>query len=147
MERVLSIVWLAIQVIFKTWPEQNRANNVLKTRSPTSAECRLVMVVRLVKKAMLEVPNAPVVTPVNQGRVTGAHVKNVRRVNLVHPMIKTLLRAHCAKLACIKTKEAKHLVYRAYLARMLHFLHSVEPVSFSYVPGMHGKQDAWPVLV
>ena len=76
------------------------------------------MVVKWVKKVMLEVPNVPVVTPVNQGRVLMVRVKNVRRVNLVHPMIKTLLRAHHAKLAIIKQVRAKHLVYHAYLARM-----------------------------
>ena len=76
------------------------------------------MVAKWVKKVMLEVPNAPVATPVNQERVLMVRVKNVRRVNLVHPMIKTLLRAHCAELVIIKQVRAKHLVCHAYLARM-----------------------------
>ena len=63
-------------------------------------------------------PNAQVATPVNQAQVPMVRVKHVGLVNLVHLMIQTLLRAHCAKLAIIKQVRAKHLVYRAYLARM-----------------------------
>tara|TARA_B110001469_G_C9283640_1_gene156552 strand:+ start:55 stop:405 length:351 start_codon:yes stop_codon:yes gene_type:complete len=76
------------------------------------------MVVKWVKKVILEVPNAPVVTPVNQVLVPMVLVKHVMRVNLEHPMIKTLLRAHCAELVIIKQVRAKHLVCHAYLARM-----------------------------
>ena len=81
-------------------------------------ECRRVTVVKWVKKVMLEVPNAPVVTPVNQERVAMVRVKCVGWVNLVHQMIQTRLRAHRAKLAIIKQVRAKHLVYRAFPARM-----------------------------
>jgi hypothetical protein len=49
-------------------------------------ECRLVIPVKWVKKVNRAVPNAPVATLVKRVRVMGAHVKNVRRVNLVHPM-------------------------------------------------------------
>jgi hypothetical protein len=115
---VLWTVWIAIRVIFKTWPERNRARNALKIRSPTSVECHRVMVAKWVKKVILEVPNVPVATPVNQERVLMVRVKNVRRVNLVHPMIKTLLLARHVIPASIKTKLVKHLVYHAYLARM-----------------------------
>jgi hypothetical protein len=76
------------------------------------------MVVKWVKKVMLEVPNVPVVTPVNQGRVPMVLVEHVMRVNLEHPMIKTLLLALHVIPASIKTKLVKHLVYHAYLACM-----------------------------
>jgi hypothetical protein len=84
---VLWIVWIATRVISKTWPEQNRAKNVLQIRSPTPVDCRLVIRVKLAKKAVLEVPNAPVAPLVKRERVPMARAKHVRRVNLVHPMM------------------------------------------------------------
>jgi hypothetical protein len=71
-----------------------------------------------VKKAILEVPNAPVVPLVKQERVSMALAKHVRWVNLVHPMTLLLIRAHLAKVAIIKQLRAKRLVCLAFLARM-----------------------------
>jgi hypothetical protein len=115
---VLSIVWIAIQVISKMKPEQHRAKNVLKIRLPTSVGCRLVILVQLVKKVILEVPNAPVAVRVKPVLALVVLVKNVRLVNHEHPMIKTLLRARHVIPDFIKQLWAKHLVYRAFLARM-----------------------------
>jgi hypothetical protein len=115
---VLSIAWSAIQVISKMKPEQHRAKNVLKIRLPTSVGCRLVILVELVKKVILEVPNAPVAMRVKPVLALVVLVKNVRQVNHVHPMIKTLLRAHHVIPDIIKQIRAKYLVYPAYLERM-----------------------------
>jgi hypothetical protein len=81
-------------------------------------DCHLVILVKLVKKVILEVPNAPVVTLVKRVRVTVVNVNNVRQVNHVHPMIQTQFRAHRATLAIIKQIRAKHLVCHAFLALM-----------------------------
>ena len=81
-------------------------------------DCRLVIRVKLVKKVILEVPNAPVVPRAKRVRVPMALAKHVRRVNLVHPMTILLMRAHHAKVAIIKQLRAKRLVCRAFLARM-----------------------------
>jgi hypothetical protein len=81
-------------------------------------ECRLVILVKLVKKVIQVAPNAPVATRVKRVRVMGARVKNVRRVNLVCPKISTRLLVHRVPLELIKKIRAKRLVCRAYLARM-----------------------------
>jgi hypothetical protein len=81
-------------------------------------DCRFVILVKLVKKVILAAPNAPVATLVNRVRVIMALVKRVRWVNLVHPMIKTLLHARHATPGIIKKIRAKRLVYRAFLERM-----------------------------
>ena len=65
-------------------------------------DCRFVILVKLVKKAMPVVQNAPVVMLVNQVLVMGAHAKNARRVNLVRPTITTLLLVHPATQDIIK---------------------------------------------
>ena len=49
--------------------------------------CRLVILVKLAKKVILEVPNAPVVPLVKQVRVIMALVNHVRQVNFVCPTI------------------------------------------------------------
>ena len=72
------------------------------------------MVVKWVKKVMLEVPNVPVVTRVNQGRVLMARVKHVRRVNLVRPTMQHLIRAGHVARAIIKMNWVKHRVCHAY---------------------------------
>jgi hypothetical protein len=59
------------------------------------------------KKVMLEVPNAPVAMRVKRVRVTMVRAKLVRRANLVHPMIQTLLLAHRATLANTKKNKDK----------------------------------------
>jgi hypothetical protein len=105
-------------VISKTKPEQHRAKNVLQIRSRTPVDCRLVIRVKLAKKAILEVPNAPVAVLVKPVLALVVLVKNVRLVNHVHPMIKTLLCARHVIPDFIKQLWAKHLVYRAFLARM-----------------------------
>jgi len=69
--------------------------------------CPLVILVKLVKKVILEVPNVPVATLVNRVRVPMVLVKNVRWVNLVHPVIKTLLLAGRATPANTKTQKDK----------------------------------------
>ena len=76
------------------------------------------MVVKWVKKVILEVPNAPVVTPANPGRGPTVLAKHVRRVNLVNPMIQTLLRARHANRATFKKIRAKLPVCRAFPERM-----------------------------
>jgi hypothetical protein len=50
-------------------------------------DCRLVILVKLVKKVIPGVPNALVATPVNRVLVLMVLVKHVRRANPVHPMI------------------------------------------------------------
>ena len=72
------------------------------------------MVVKWVKKVMLEVPNVPVVTPVNQVLVPMVLVKHVMRVKHVHPAIETRLRAHHANRATIKMIRVKRLVCLAF---------------------------------
>jgi len=79
---------------------------------------RLVILVGLVKKVMLEVPNAPVATLVNRVRVIMVCAKHVRGVNLVNPMTILLILARHATLGFIKKIRAKRLVYPAYLERM-----------------------------
>ena len=90
----------------------------MKIRSPTPVECRRVIRVKWVKKAILEVLNAPVVTRVKRVLVTMGLVNHAGRVISVNPAIQTLLRAHHAKVAIIKLTRAKRLVCRAFLARM-----------------------------
>ena len=118
MALVLSIVWIAIQVISKTKPEQHRAKNVLKIPIPTTVGCRLVIFVVLVKKVILVVPNASVATRVKPERALVVLVKNVPLVNLVNPMIQTLLRARHATRAVIKMNWAKLPVCRAFPERI-----------------------------
>jgi hypothetical protein len=88
----------------------------LQIRSPTPVDCRLVILVKLAKKASLEVPNAPVAPLVKRDQVSMARAKHVWRVNLVHPMTILLIRAHHAKVAIIKQARVKRLVCRAFLA-------------------------------
>ena len=68
----------------------------MKIRSPTSVECHRVMVAKWVKKVILEVPNVLVAMRVKPVLALVVLVKNVRLVNHVHPMIKTLLFARHA---------------------------------------------------
>ena len=72
----------------------------------------------MVKKAILEVPNAPAVPLAKQVPVLMVLAERVMRDNHANPMIQTRLRARPAKVALIKTKMAKRLVCRAFLARM-----------------------------
>ena len=118
MAKVPSIVWIAIQVISKTKPEQHRAKNVLKIPLPTSVDCRLVIFVVLVKKVILVVPNASVATRVKPERALAVLAKHVRRANLVHPMTQKRMLVHHATRARIKKMRAKRLVCRAFLERM-----------------------------
>ena len=90
----------------------------MQIRSPTPVGCRLVICAKWAKKAILAVPNAPVVPLVRRVRVPTVLAKHVRRVNLVHPMTILLLRAYHVDLGLIKQLRAKHLVCHAYLARM-----------------------------
>jgi hypothetical protein len=69
--------------------------------------CRLVILVQLVKKVILEVPNAPVAVLVKPVLALVVLVKNVRLVNFVHPMTKTLLRARHVTPANTKKTEDK----------------------------------------
>jgi len=64
----------------------------------------------LAKKVILEVPNAPVAMRVKRVLVTMVRAKHVRRVNLVHPMIKTLRLARRATPANTKKKRDKQRV-------------------------------------
>ena len=107
MGLVLSIVCIAIQVISKTKPEQHRAKNVLKIRLPTSVGCHLVILVKLVKKVIQAVLNVPVAMRVKPVLALVVLVKNVRLVNHVHPMIKTLLFARHAIPANTKKNKDK----------------------------------------
>ena len=76
------------------------------------------MRVRLVKKAILEVPNVPAVPLVKRVRASMVLAKPVRWVNLVRPTTILLLLADRAQVAIIKQFRAKRLVCRAFLARM-----------------------------
>ena len=80
--------------------------------------CRPVIRAKWVKKAIRAVPNAPVVPLAKRVPVLMVLAKHVMRGNHANPMIQTRLRARPAKVALIKTKMAKRLVCRAYLARM-----------------------------
>ena len=81
-------------------------------------DCRPVIRAKWVKKAILEVPNAPVVPLAKQVPVLMVLAERVMRDNHANPMIQSRLRARPAKVALIKTKMAKRLVCRAFLARM-----------------------------
>ena len=105
-----STVWLATRVISKIRPEQNPAYNALKIRSPTSVDFSIVMLVVLVQKVIPVVPNAPVATRVKPVLALVVLVKNVPRVNLVRPMIKTLLLARRATPANTKKNKDKQRV-------------------------------------
>ena len=89
----------------------------MQIRSPTSVDCRPVIPAKWVKKAILAVPNAPVVPLAKLVLVIMGLAKHVLRDNHANPMIQTRLRAHYAKVALIKTKMAKRRVCRAFLAR------------------------------
>ena len=102
MATVPSIVWIAIRVISKTGPELNRAKIVLKIRSPTPVDCRLVIRVKLAKKVILAVPNAPVVPLAKRVPVLMVLAKHVQRANLVNPMIQKRMLVHHAIRARIK---------------------------------------------
>ena len=80
--------------------------------------CRRVTRAKWVQKAMLAVPNAPVVPLAKRVRVPMVLAKHVRWVNLVHPMTILLTRASHVFLGLIKQVRAKHRVCRAFLARM-----------------------------
>ena len=90
----------------------------MQIRSPTPVGCRRVIRAKWVKKAILAVPNAPVVPLAKLVRVSTVLVKHVLRVNLVHPMTVLLTRAYHVFLDLIKQVRVKHLVCRAFLARM-----------------------------
>ena len=107
---MLSIVWIAIQVIFKTSLVHIPAKNVLKIHLPTSVDGRLAIPAKLVKEVLWGVPHVPVATPVKPVQ----DVNHARQVNLAPPTMKTLLLARHAKQGYIKTIWAKLLVYHAY---------------------------------
>ena len=90
----------------------------MKIRSPTPVGCLPVIRAKWVKKAIPAVPNAPVVPRAKRAPVLTVLAKHVLRDNHANPMIQTRLRARRAKVALIKTKMAKRLVCRAFLARM-----------------------------
>jgi hypothetical protein len=71
-----------------------------------------------VKKAIREVPNAPVVTQVKRVLVTMGLVNHVGRVIPVNPTTQTRLRARHATRVTTKKNRAKRLVCRAFLERM-----------------------------
>ena len=81
-------------------------------------DCRLVLLVKLVKKVTPAVSNAPVVPLVNRVRVITVLVKHARKVNLVNPMIQRLILAHHVNPATIKMIRVKHLVCRAFPERI-----------------------------
>ena len=60
------------------------------------------------------VPNVPVVTRVKRVRAPVARVNNAPRVNLVNPMIKTLLLARRVTPASTKKTKDKPLVTSAF---------------------------------
>jgi hypothetical protein len=70
-------------------------------------DCRLVILVKLAKKVIPAVPNVPVVTRVKRVRVPVARANNVPLVNLVNPMITTLLLARRATPANPKKNKDK----------------------------------------
>jgi len=82
---VLSIVWIAIRVIFKTCPEQNHAKYVLKTPLPTSVGFPFVILVVVAPKQKKAVQSVPVATRVNLVLAPVARVKNALLVNRGRP--------------------------------------------------------------
>jgi hypothetical protein len=101
-----------------------------------------VILVKLVKKAMPVVQNAPVVTLVNQVLVMGAHAKNARRVNLVRPTITTLLLVHPATQDIIKKTLVKLPVYHAYQERM-----QMKPVPQVVKNVAKGNTNVWLAMI
>jgi hypothetical protein len=101
-------------VIIKTRPEQNRAKIVLHIPLPTSVDRPFVILVKLVNKVILEVPNALIATLVNRVLAMEDNVKHVRRVNLVRPMIKILHLVRHVTQAIINKLWVKHRVCHAY---------------------------------
>jgi len=111
---VPSIVWIATRVIIKTRPEQDRAKIVLQIPLPTSVGCPFVILVKLVDKVILEVPNASIATLVNRVLARDVNAKHVRRVNFVRPTMQHLIRAGHVAQAIIKKTWVKHRVCHAY---------------------------------
>ena len=103
------IVYHVYLVNSKTLREHGCVSNVLKIRSPTAVECRLVMLAGSVKKQNKVVSNVPNARLVKRGPVTGVHVKNVPRVNLASPRMKQLL-ARLANLVSTKKNKDKQRV-------------------------------------
>ena len=101
-------------MIIKTRPEQNRAEIVLHIPLPTSVDRPFVILVKLVNKVILEVPNASTATLVNRVLAREVNAKHVRRVNLVRPTMQHLIRAGHVARAIIKMNWVKHRVCHAY---------------------------------
>ena len=116
MERVLSIVWIAIRVIFKTCPEQNHARYVLKTPLPTSVGFPLVILVVVAPKQKKAVQSVPVATRVNLALVPAARVNNARRVNRVRPMMIRPILVRLVTRGIIKMISAKLPAYPVFRA-------------------------------
>jgi hypothetical protein len=74
----------------------------------------LVILVVVVPKQKQAVPNAPVATRVKRVRAPVARVTNAQLVNLVNPMIKTLLLARRVTPASSKKTKDKPLVTSAF---------------------------------
>jgi hypothetical protein len=72
--------------------------------------CRRVIRAKWARKAILAVPNAPVAPLVKQAPEPVVNANSVPLVNLVHPMITTLLLARRATPANTKKKKDKPLV-------------------------------------
>ena len=80
--------------------------------------CRLVILVKLVKKVILEVPNAPVATRVKRVRATVVLVNNARRVNRVRPMMIRPILARPVTRGIIKQLSAKLPAYPVFRANI-----------------------------
>jgi len=104
---VKHLVYPVFRANIKTKLEQHRVKNVLKIRLPTSVGCRLAIPAVVVPKQNQAVPNAPVVMRVKLVLALVVLVNNVRLVNFVHPMTKTLLRARHVTPANTKKTEDK----------------------------------------
>ena len=76
------------------------------------------MLVKLVKKVILEVPNAPVATRANRGRVLMVLVNNARRVNRVRPMMIRPILARLVTRGIIKKIPAKLPAYPVFRANI-----------------------------
>jgi hypothetical protein len=109
-------------VNIKTLQEHNRVRNVDKIRLPTPVDVHLAILVVVVPKRKKGVLDVSVVTLAKRELVLVVVANNVRRVNLVRPMMLRLIRVHVAIQAIIKKNWVKLRVCHAFQERTKNML-------------------------
>ena len=122
-------IWKAKHCVFpvclvniKTLQEHNRVRNVETIRLPTPVDVHLAILVVVVPKRKKGVLDVSVVTLVKRELVLVVVANNVRRVNLVRPMMLRLIRVHVAIQAIIKKNWVKLRVCHAFQERTKNML-------------------------